>query len=347
MAAINNQITASVDVLQKENTVGLVLELPHDFMRLAVSANGEDSSDLQETEHTVVIECIRNINYVRAAIQRLNKQKWALLQRTLDRLRSLPQTLQLLTALLDIQGLWAAINVIRLQFLVDMATRYEDAVNRYLNTMFTRWTLILAPLGHLNMVTDSKSVEALAGLWPHSNLRDRQQVEKLLSQKDFFPQVKDVQSRAALSEALTLLDGRILTFEILLGEELRLLKQAARCVPSAKMKRMDESQSFDPQYWNEWAGRFVTLCGKANSFHKGKKAACSGSRNVYQSKEVFFTSCRWCNDTTQHRGIWRFQGDLAPFFATPATQSPDLPDARNLPLQGLVYDFLRCFFGNS
>jgi hypothetical protein len=336
-----NHVTASVNIQKNDDTVGLVLELPQNFMQLAVHAQAEEPESMKEAEYVVIMDAICHVEFAKAAMQKLTKPKWTSVLRSLERLRSLPSVLGILRSLLSLQGLWAVMNVTRFQFLIEMATKHSEAVCSYLHAVFDRWNTVLQPVKHLKAASDPKSVEALAGLWPASNLRDREQLDKLFLRHDFFPSIKHPQNRAALRQELLSLDGRVLTFATL-STELRLLNEAAKCEVLPDMDRLGKSQAFDPEYWKEWVARFAALCRKVpkgSSDRKEKK-----SRNVYQSKDVFFTTCRWCHDTSLRQGIWRFQGDLTPFFAAPATQSPDIPDPRDLPLQGLIFDFLRCFF---
>src|SRR2546421_12140785 len=150
-------------------------------------------------------------------------------------------------------------NVVEFQSLVDMATKHEEAVSCYLKIILERWTLILRPVKHLDVISDPASVEALAGLWPASNTRDRQRVDKLFSRHDFFPSIQVPQSRAALRQELLSLDGRVLTLSMLL-KELRLLRQASNIKSSLNVERSEESHTFDPTYWSKWAARFAALC---------------------------------------------------------------------------------------
>ena len=346
MATHNPVRVAPFNVHQGEHTVDLLLELPQDFMRLAVDGREDRGPCVDDSEENVIVDSIREIEFVGAGVQKLTNAKWRVLLRTLKRLQSADTTLQLLIALLDVRGLWAAMTVQRLRLLVDMALQHADPVNRYLQTTLNRWTTILVPVVNLNVVVDAKSVESIAGLWPQSNLKDRQQLDRLCSQRDFFPSLTDSRDRSALRDALLSLDGRVLTFEMLLTHELPLLRQAWVCVPSV-ITRSDGPRIFNGRYWQEWAPRFDTLCTKLHKSHADKTTRMVSSRNVYQSQQMFFTSCRWCDDVGQRRGLWRFHGDLAPYFISPATQSPDTPDPRDLPLQGLIFDFLRCFFGTA
>lgn len=341
-----HHVTASVEVYKKQNTLSLVLELPQDFVRLAVDAHEDDVPNRREKndpEHAVIMDAIRDADFAEAAIQRLSRNKWASVLQSLKRLKALPSVLGLLTSLLSLEALWAVMSVSDFQFIVEMATKHEQVVSCYLRNILNRWSTILDPVKQLDFMPDPKSVEALAGLWPRANLRDRQRVDALFSRKDFLPSLKNPQNRATLRRELNSLDGRVLTLSMLLTE-LRLLKKAAACKTLPAIERSNEPQALHPQYWEEWAPRFAALCSQVRGDSGTKRTGQSKSRNVYQSKEVFFTSCRWCHDTALRQGIWRFQDDLTPFFIAPATQPPDLPDPQNLPLQGLIFDFLRCFF---
>ena len=120
-------------------------------------------------------------------MQARRRGREALLLRIPERLRTVPVTLKLLISPVRVRGLWAALDLSRLQFLVHRATRYEREVDHHLETMLTRWNSISAPVQqHLALVVDSQSVKALAGVWPQSNMRDRQYVDSLFLRKDFF-----------------------------------------------------------------------------------------------------------------------------------------------------------------
>jgi hypothetical protein len=225
MGDSTHSLPAVVDVQRRNDVVDVSLELPLRLMSLALTSNppATNYQNPVETEADIIVRALQNIDFIDSSIGELRQQRWAVLTRCLHRLTRLNSAMTALKSLLMFRGLWGSISVCRLQFLVEMAEIHEVLVAKYLNVMAARWTALTAwsPDGPVKM--DTTSINLIAGLWPQANHKDRTILEKLFTKKTFFPAVTEPAERAGLHMAMLGLDGRMLTFEIFFGQELRLL----------------------------------------------------------------------------------------------------------------------------